>query len=89
MSSSKIRRCAAPIVRQAGGLYDTIHEDDNGFTFYAYNGGEMLYAVQRALECYEDKERWKELVVRVMKKDFSWNVSAAEYRKLYMELTNA
>ena len=80
---------AVPIVRQAGGLYDTIHEDDNGFTFYAYNGGEMLYAVQRALECYEDKERWKELVVRVMKKDFSWNVSAAEYRKLYMELTNA
>ncbi|HPE95551.1 MAG TPA: glycogen synthase GlgA [Bacillota bacterium] len=74
---------AVPIVRQAGGLFDTIHEDDNGFTFYEYNGGEMLYAVNRALGYYSDAEKWSRLIIRVMKKDFSWDVSAKKYIELY------
>lgn len=72
-----------PIVRQTGGLYDTIHEGDNGFTFYAYNGDEMLYAITRAIDLYDCKEKWQSLVKNVMKKDFSWSNSAKKYFELY------
>ncbi|MDD2268561.1 MAG: glycogen synthase GlgA [Eubacteriales bacterium] len=74
---------AVPIVRNVGGLRDTIHEPDNGFTFNHYNSGDMLYAINRALEKYADKDEWQKLVIRVMKTDFSWDVSAKKYAELY------
>ena len=77
---------AVPVVRLAGGLADTIHEPENGFTFYAYNGSEMLYALERALAAFNDKENWKSLVKRVMKTDFTWSRSASQYLGLYESL---
>ena len=74
---------AVPVVRNVGGLKDTIKEPTNGFTFNEYNSGDMLYAINRALEKYSDKEEWKNLVVRVMETDFSWDVSAKKYTELY------
>ena len=74
---------AVPVVRLAGGLSDTIHEPDNGFTFYAYNGSEMLRSIERALASFENKDEWASLVKRVMKTDFTWANSAKKYLGLY------
>ena len=81
-----------PIVRETGGLYDTIKPyitsegTGNGFTFKTYNAHDMLDAVRRALSLYCDKEEWSKLVANAMKMDFSWNASAKEYLKMYDEL---
>jgi len=73
---------AVPIVRQTGGLLDSI-TDENGFTFNNYNAHEMLEKIKHALHFYEDKPKWQELVKKVMRADFSWDKSAKEYIKLY------
>ena len=84
---------AVPIVREAGGLYDTIKPynqytgEGNGFTFANYNAHEMKDAVARAIDLYKDKEKWSALVKRVMEIDFSWSASAKEYLKLYKQLS--
>ena len=81
-----------PIVRETGGLYDTIKPyitsegTGNGFTFKTYNAHDMLDAVRRALSLYCDKEEWSKLVANAMNMDFSWNASAKEYLKMYDEL---
>lgn len=78
-----------PIVRETGGLYDTIHPyitsdgSGNGFTFKTYNAHDMLDAVRRALSLYSDKEEWARLVANAMKMDFSWNASAKKYLEMY------
>ena len=81
-----------PIVRETGGLYDTIRPyvtsdgSGNGFTFKTYNAHDMLDAVRRALSLYSDKEEWSKLVANAMNMDFSWNASAKKYLKMYDEL---
>jgi starch synthase len=82
-----------PIVRETGGLYDTIKPygfdgSGNGFTFAAYNAQDMLYVIKEAVALYGDKEKWTELVQKVMRVDFSWNASAAEYISCYEDLMN-
>ncbi len=78
-----------PIVRETGGLYDTIRPyvtsdgSGNGFTFKTYNAHDMLDAVRRALSLYSDKDEWLRLVANAMKMDFSWNASAKKYLELY------
>ena len=78
-----------PIVRETGGLYDTIKPyitsegTGNGFTFKTYNAHDMLDAVRRALSLYSDKEEWARLVANAMNMDFSWNASAKKYLKMY------
>jgi starch synthase len=81
-----------PIVRQTGGLADTVHDVDtapdsgNGFAFAEYHAGAMLAAVRRALALFEqDKPRWKQLMKRGMKADFSWHTSARRYLDLYQK----
>ena len=55
-----------------------------GFTFYAYNGHEMLGAIWRAVDMYyNDKENWQQIIKNDMSTDFSWAVSAAKYADLY------
>ena len=80
-----------PIVREAGGLYDTIKPyyegDGNGFTFAAYNARDMLSVIDQAIALYHDKEKWTALVKKVMKTDFSWNVSAEKYAELFLSLS--
>lgn len=83
-----------PVVRETGGLYDTIKGynkytgEGNGFTFANYNAHEMKDAVGRAIELFEEKEKWTSLCKRAMETDFSWNVSADKYIALYNSLAD-
>ncbi len=85
-----LRYGTLPIVRETGGLKDTIVDcgDPNGygFTFQTYNGDDMADAVQRALSLYADKSAWNAAVSRAMAQDNSWNTSAGEYIKLYKSI---
>ena len=82
-----------PIVRETGGLKDTVepynmYEDSgNGFTFDGYDAGLLLDAVNRAKTLYfEYRDSFDKMVVRDMQKDVSWEKSAAQYRDLYLRL---
>ncbi len=86
---------AVPIVRETGGLYDTIKyynddtEEGNGFTFARYNAHDMLYTMRKAEGLYRDyKDKWNALARKIMKIDFSWNVSATQYIALYNDILN-
>lgn len=85
-----LRYGTLPIVRETGGLKDTIldcgNPDGYGFTFQTYNGDDMRDAVERALALYADKPAWNAAVQRAMARDHSWNASAGEYIKLYKSL---
>lgn len=84
---------AIPVVREAGGLYDTIkpynvyNGEGNGFSFTNYNAHEMKDAVKKATDLFKDKEKWERLLVNVMNVDFSWNVSANKYISLYRKVS--
>ena len=81
-----------PIVRETGGLRDSIHDstmgDGNGFTFAGYNAHELYVACCNAQDAYNNKENWKNLVRHCMECDFSWDVSAKSYEGLYNETAN-
>jgi starch synthase len=88
-----MRYGTAPIVRETGGLKDTVQpynqftNEGNGFTFDRYEAGLLLDAINRAKTMYfTDRARWDEMVVRNMDKDVSWENSAKQYRALYLEL---
>ncbi len=85
-----LRYGTLPIVRETGGLKDTIvdcgNPDGYGFTFKTYNGDDMADAVHRALTLYQDKDAWHAAVTRAMAQDHSWNASAGEYIKLYKSI---
>ncbi len=82
-----LRYGTVPIVRETGGLKDTITDSGdgkgNGFTFKSYDAFDMLDAIRRALAVYEDKDEWQKLVKRAMKCDNGWGRSAKEYIALY------
>ena len=78
-----------PFVREVGGLYDSIKDMENGFTFRDFNAHDMLFRLKDAIDMYRnDKSGWNALIQRVMSVDFSWNVSAEKYKNLYKELIN-
>ena len=83
-----------PIVRETGGLKDTVEPynnftgDGNGFTFDRYDAGLLLDAINRAKTLYfTNRYHWDEIVQRDMAKDVSWENSARQYKDLYLELT--
>ena len=83
-----------PIVRETGGLKDTVDpynmftDDGNGFTFDRYEAGLLLDACNRAKTLYfEHRENWDAMVQRDMYKDVSWENSAKQYRELYVQMT--
>ena len=85
-----MRYGSVPIVRETGGLKDTVPAYDPttgeglGFTFKTYNAHDMLGAVRRAVEAYSDRDKWFTGIVRnAMAADFSWKKSAEDYLKLY------
>lgn len=82
-----LRYGTIPIVRETGGLKDSITDSGdgkgNGFTFSAYDAGELLRTVRRALEGYSHPEGWQILVDRALHCDNSWAKSAGEYINLY------
>jgi starch synthase len=81
-----MRYGTVPIVRKTGGLADTVFEGTNGFIFENYNSHEMLAAIKRALTVYLNKELMKKLRIEGMSEDFSWDKSAKEYVRLYVQL---
>ena len=85
-----LRYGTVPIVRETGGLKDTVEpynefeKTGTGFSFMNYNAHEMLGTVRYAERIYYDKKRdWNKIVERGMQKDFSWNNSARLYEQLY------
>jgi len=81
---------AVPIVRETGGLRDSIKDaslgEGNGFTFIDESPEALCQAVKRALRVYENKEDWRKLVEAVMEVDFSWKKSAEKYYDMYRSL---
>ena len=82
-----LRYGTIPIVRETGGLKDSVQDSGdgkgNGFTFQNYQSGDMVNAINRALEGYQNQEGWQQLVERAMRCDMSWGCSAKKYIKLY------
>ncbi len=83
-----------PIVRETGGLKDTVEpynmyfNTGNGFTFDRYDSGLLLDAINRAKTFYfENRWCWDEMVQRDMDKNLSWENSAKQYKDLYLDLT--
>ena len=88
-----LRYGTLPIVRETGGLRDTVIPyneytgEGTGYSFANYNAHEMLYIINYAKETYfSHRKQWDKMVVRAMKQDFSWDTSAREYEKLYDKL---
>lgn len=88
-----LRYGTIPIVRETGGLKDTVipfNEFENsgtGFSFRNYNAHEMMATVRYAERIfYDQKDQWNNLVKRAMEADFSWNASAEKYEILYDHL---
>ena len=84
-----LRYGTLPIVRETGGLKDSITDsgdgEGNGFTFKSYNAHDMLGAIRRALGAYGNRSYWDSLVERALECDNSWGRSAREYMRLYRE----
>lgn len=84
-----MRYGTVPIVRETGGLKDTVipfNPQDlsgKGFTFYSYNAYDMLDAIYRAIGVFYNKREWHAIMAEDMNTDFSWNKSAKEYLDLY------
>ena len=88
-----LRYGTVPIVRETGGLKDTVipyneyTKEGTGFSFANYNAHEMLATIRYALSVfYQHKNDWDILIKHGMSQDFSWNASVAEYEKLYDSL---
>jgi starch synthase len=88
-----LRYGSIPIVRETGGLKDTVTayneytEEGNGFSFTNYNSDDLYNVIQYALWIYKDKKKWNNLIKQAMKCDNSWNKSAEIYLNMYRELT--
>ncbi len=84
-----LRYGSVPVVRETGGLKNTIVDYDeytgkgNGFSFPHYDARDMLYTINRAISFYHDKEVWIKIMKTSMASDFGWQRSAAEYAALY------
>ncbi len=87
-----LRYGTVPIVRETGGLNDTIKAyneftgEGNGFTFVNYNAHDMLDCIKRAIFFYNQKEVWQDIIKNGMQQDFSWEKSAKEYIEIYSML---
>lgn len=79
-----------PIVRETGGLEDTIVgyplDNSNGFKFWRYEPEDMLEAINTAIGVYNDKPTWNAMIKSAMSYDYSWEKSAKEYSTLYCSL---
>lgn len=89
-----LRYGTIPIVRETGGLRDTVKPyneftgEGTGFSFMNYNAHEMLFKIQEAIRIYRQPEVWKRIMYQAMSADNSWRKSAQEYIALYKSLTD-
>jgi starch synthase len=90
-----LRYGTVPVVRETGGLADTVTDCDTaadagtGFTFKDYRADAMVFALRRAVAAYRDRRRWAGIMRRGMELDLSWAASAARYLKLYADAATA
>ncbi|MEN8193064.1 MAG: glycogen synthase GlgA [Bacteroidota bacterium] len=82
-----------PIVRQTGGLADTVidhsEKSGNGFVFKKYDEKDLINAIKRALKVYQDKKAWEKLMKAGMKSNFSWLNSAKNYVNVYKKILSS
>lgn len=89
-----LRYRTVPIVRETGGLRDTVEPYNEytgtgtGFTFGPPTVHDLLYTVRRALSFFGEEEHWNRIVANGAKKDYGWESSARLYYKLYRELVS-
>ena len=90
-----LRYGTIPIVRETGGLKDTVEpyneyeSSGTGFSFKNYNAHEMLATIRYAKYIYyQNRREWNKMIDRAMATDYSWNVSAAKYQEMYDWLIN-
>lgn len=87
-----LRYRTVPIVRETGGLRDTVKPyneytgEGDGFTFGPATARDLLHTVRRALTFYGDRQTWQRIVANGAKKDCGWDASSRQYRELYREL---
>ncbi len=85
-----LRYGTIPIVRETGGLRDSVSDsgdgEGNGFVFKNYNAHDMLHAIRRAILGYGSTEGWQILVSRALECDNSWSKSATEYINMYKSI---
>ena len=87
-----MRYLTIPIVRETGGLNDTVKSyneysgEGNGFSFTNYNAHDMLHTIRRAIDFYHKKDVWRALIQTNSQINVSWGKSAEEYMTLYQRL---
>lgn len=87
-----MRYGTVPIVRETGGLFDTVPPlnietlEGRGFTFKGYNAHDMLGAIDRCIDFYGNKEKWNKHIKNLIKYDSSWKEPVKEYLKIYNEI---
>lgn len=87
-----MRYGSVPIVRHTGGLIDTVSElspdfsEGSGFVFHDYTPEALLNATKRSTDAFNNKAAWKNVVQRIMRLDFSWDVSSAKYLAVYRRI---
>ncbi|MCK9216678.1 MAG: glycogen synthase GlgA [Firmicutes bacterium] len=83
---------AIPIVRETGGLKDTVipyneyTKEGTGFSFKNYNPGELNNTIDYAIKFYNDKEVWRRIMQNAMNLDNSWKKSSGKYKELYLKV---
>lgn len=88
-----LRYGTLPIVRETGGLKDTVIAyneytgEGNGFSFAPYNSSDLLTVIDYAMSVFRNKTAWQSIIRNAMRSDFSWDVSADKYLNLYKKLT--
>ena len=88
-----LRYGSLPLVRETGGLKDTVLPynqytgEGNGFSFTNYNAQDLLHTLKMAVSLYQRREIWSKLVTNAMQSDFSWYKSAQKYQNLYKRLS--
>ena len=87
-----LRYGTIPVIREVGGLKDTVVPyneftgEGNGFSFANFNAHELLFTIKRALNLYQDKDKWSKLMTQAMDAKHDWDESSKEYLKLYTSL---
>lgn len=87
-----LRYGTVPVVRETGGLRDTVRPyneytgEGNGFSFTNYNAHDMMFTLRRALQIYKNKDVWPHLVKHASESQYDWSSSAAQYGEVYRRL---
>lgn len=75
-----------PLVRATGGLKDSVRDEYNGFVFWDADDERLRDTLYRAIQTFENKDRWNEMVMNAAHTDFSWKTSAGTYLEIYKSI---